>query len=660
MPTTSYNIPILPEITDADVDWIANLLNLTLDEERVSFLKNLTNIDVAACPGSGKTTLIVAKLAILVKKWPYKTKGICILSHTNVAREEIEKKLLSIIGNSLFSYPHFIGTIHAFVNRFLALPYLRSQGITNIIIDDALTYEFRKHCLGHSLFFLDKFLSRFHYSVFDLRLKNINYDISLLTKDFPAGKHTPSYKNAQNAVISSVKNGYFCFDEIFIFANALLDKYNEIHKAIAQRFPVIIIDEVQDTNKQQDFIIKRIFFEQDMNVIQRVGDINQSIYNGMEETENCELDFPRPGYHSISKSFRFGQKIANLASCMAEIPFSPHLMGVGGIQHDGNYEDKNTIFIFPNSDTSLVLQAFGELILDSFDDAMLSSKNKIMAIGAVHKRHPNEISQKCFPKSVCDYWEKYTPTPLIKREHLKYLIQYVIAGKQDVNINRCFVTAVNKIATGIFKFAQSSGNKLKIHSHPHRQLLLYIRDSPDGNIALKQYNKIITNLLVNNLEINENNWNKVLSELDAIFVNVFPNKLNFRIQEEFLKLHFNDTICMDNCQETTDTNIYTAKKNEREVNICLDSIHSIKGQTHFATLILDTYCRTHFFKHLLPRLIGSKSKVNPKTLRLAYVAMTRPTHLLCLAIAESSLGAGKTFEKNINNLQERGWIIQHL
>jgi hypothetical protein len=43
-----------------------------------------------------------------------------------------------------------------------------------------------------------------------------------------------------------------------------------------------------------------------------------------------------------------------------------------------------------------------------------------------------------------------------------------------------------------------------------------------------------------------------------------------------------------------------------------------------------------------------------------YVAMTRPTHLLCLALRQSSLGAGKELAANQEKLMARGWQIQHL
>lgn len=114
---------LIGPITDDDIEWARGLLKLqTLDAQRRAFLKSLTTLDVSACPGSGKTTLVVAKLAILARKWKSTTRGICVLSHTNVAREEIAHRLGNTdVRQRLLGYPHFIDTIHGFVNRFLAV-----------------------------------------------------------------------------------------------------------------------------------------------------------------------------------------------------------------------------------------------------------------------------------------------------------------------------------------------------------------------------------------------------------------------------------------------------------------------------------------------------------------------------------------------------------
>lgn len=113
------------EITDEDILWAEDIMGgkIHFDSARADVIKNMESVDIQAFPGSGKTTILVAKLAILAKKWTYSNVGICVLSHTNVAREEIEERLGNTeIGRKLLSYPHFIGTMHSFFDKFVALP----------------------------------------------------------------------------------------------------------------------------------------------------------------------------------------------------------------------------------------------------------------------------------------------------------------------------------------------------------------------------------------------------------------------------------------------------------------------------------------------------------------------------------------------------------
>jgi hypothetical protein len=99
----------------------------------------------------------------------------------------------------------------------------------------------------------------------------------------------------------------------------------------------------------------------------------------------------------------------------------------------------------------------------------------------------------------------------------------------------------------------------------------------------------------------------------------------------------------------------------------LRSIHMAKGQTHLATLILETFKQSHFLHSLMPWLLGkhqnsakcTSDKAAQRLLQI-YVAMTRPTHLLCLALRQSSLGVGETYTSNQRKLIARGWRIQHL
>ena len=131
-------MPLSIEITVKDIELVEKEFQLQLcDDERLAILNEVNSCDIQASPGSGKTTILTAKLAILAKKWPFRDKGICVLSHTNVARREIERKLGQSAGlRSLLQYPHFIGTIQTFVDQFLAIPFLRRERVEIIAIDE--------------------------------------------------------------------------------------------------------------------------------------------------------------------------------------------------------------------------------------------------------------------------------------------------------------------------------------------------------------------------------------------------------------------------------------------------------------------------------------------------------------------------------------------
>lgn len=90
-----------PAVSDGDIKWVCGVMGLPTNafagpdgkDPRTDVLKRMDTIDVEACPGSGKTTLL--ELAILARHWPTMRSGLCVLSHTNAARDEIAGRLSS-------------------------------------------------------------------------------------------------------------------------------------------------------------------------------------------------------------------------------------------------------------------------------------------------------------------------------------------------------------------------------------------------------------------------------------------------------------------------------------------------------------------------------------------------------------------------------------
>jgi DNA helicase-2/ATP-dependent DNA helicase PcrA len=90
-------------------------------------------------------------------------------------------------------------------------------------------------------------------------------------------------------------------------------------------------------------------------------------------------------------------------------------------------------------------------------------------------------------------------------------------------------------------------------------------------------------------------------------------------------------------------NVFRQKRPGTPVHVRLGSIHSVKGETHTAALLCETFYKAHHLKSLKSWLLGKKSggvsenSTTQARLKQHYVAMTRPTHLFCLAIRRDSL-----------------------
>ncbi len=88
-------------------------------------------------------------------------------------------------------------------------------------------------------------------------------------------------------------------------------------------------------------------------------------------------------------------------------------------------------------------------------------------------------------------------------------------------------------------------------------------------------------------------------------------------------------------------NVYRSPSDAPAVEIRVGLIHSVKGETHTATLVLDTYFYDHHLNALRPWLLGEKTGQGTEgtcmqsRLKQHYVAFTRPTHMLAIAMRDN-------------------------
>lgn len=663
---------LIDPVTDDDIEWVCQLMKLhPLDAPRRNFLKSLTTLDVAACPGSGKTTLVVAKLAILARKWKSNTRGICILSHTNVAREEIEHRLGNTdVGQRLLSYPHFIDTIHGFVNRFLATPWLLSAGYRVAAIDNDLTSRVRRRHLGEKDYRrLNSYLEKKFRSFDGLRISTANFAAPLADGAFPDGPHTDMYKLAASALQHAAEQGYFCYDEIFVLGEALFTQQPALPSILQHRFPFILVDEMQDTSEQQNNFLRRLF-PRDSNTVcvQRVGDPNQAIFEGgIKPVAEAFPDAAR--CVGIADSFRFDASIAALATNFAFLPVQPS--GLSGIRATEvpNQGLPHTIFVFPDNDASTVLDAFGRHVLATLPPALIGT-SAITAIGAVHKIFENVgLDHQHYPKTVAHYWTGYQPGVSRQAYRPRTLAEYILAAQANAKSGGPLYQCVDSVAFGTAHLANllAGTTHLKARGRQHLQVEQRLNGADEAKAI---YRSLLTRFLIDREVLTRALWIALNPSLKLLGAALGGGDAASPAANDFLA--WRDAVPLP--QPAVQHQLHAAAPNSyryidgsASVDIRLSSIHMAKGQTHLATLVLETFNQSHFLHSMMPWLLGkhqhgakcTSDKAAQRLLQI-YVAMTRPTHLLCLALRSGSLGVGATYASNQEKLIARGWRIQHL
>lgn len=665
-------VNLIDLVTDEDVDWVCQLMKLRpLDSARRDFLKSITTLDVSACPGSGKTTLVVAKLAILARKWKSNTRGICVLSHTNVAREEIEGRLGSTdVGQRLLSYPHFIDTIHGFINRFLTIPWLLSAGYRVAAIDNDLTTRARRRHLGEKDYRrLSAYLEKKHRSFDSLRIGTANFAAPMADGAFPDGRHTEMHKLATSALRNAAEQGYFCYDEIFVLGDALLAQQSSLPSILQQRFPFVLVDEMQDTSEQQNDFLRRLFPRiSKMVCVQRVGDPNQAIFEGgvqpvadaFPDSKNCV---------DIADSFRFDASIAALATPFAFRPIKPN--GLNGIRvTDAPGQSLgHTIFVFPDKDASQVLNAFGRHVIATLPPALIET-SAITAIGAVHNLFDDVgAGHKHYPKTVAHYWDGYRPGASRQIHRPRTLAEYIIAAQAVARSGGALYQCVDSVAFGMAHLANllSGTTFIKARRRQHLQIEDKLRDADKARAI---YRNVLTRFLIDREVLTSTSWAMLFPDLKLLGATLGGGDAGSSAANDFLTWRESVQLTTPSDQDhgfSVKPNSYRCSHGGVSVDIRLSSIHAAKGQTHSATLVLETFNRSHFLHSLMPWLLGKNQNgakcandAAAQRLMQIYVAMTRPTHLLCLALREGSLGTGAEYSSNLEKLNARGWLVQHL
>lgn len=220
---------------------------------------------VRACPGSGKTYSVAARLAESMSNWSLNFQGIAAISFTNAAWKEIERQVTIHFNIAKpIPYPHFLGTIDSFVNRFIFLPF----GHLAMGCAERPVLVGEPHGSWSGRWFVE---SLFPNLTFNMQGDVYPINARAMPRKWENNHHIIPMKHRL------IKAGYATQNDANYFAMKILEAYPKVAKSVIYRFPLFMIDEAQDTSDIQMRIID-LLIENGLEHILLVGDPDQAIF----------------------------------------------------------------------------------------------------------------------------------------------------------------------------------------------------------------------------------------------------------------------------------------------------------------------------------------------------------------------------------------------
>jgi len=287
---------------------------LTVEQARIVEHKGCAF--VSACPGAGKTRVLVERARVLLKKFS-SGRGAAFLSFTNAAVSEFERRLHC--GGLLPSpvFPHFVGTFDGFLWQFLVAPFgVPECNETPRLIPDISGISVQPYEKARPL----------PLSCFDRVTGEIIGEEARRMRFDPDEKprQTKAYVTAAAKIRQRYRSrGQLDFDDVRALAEDHLNDEtlsSKLADALAARFSEIIVDEAQDCNPKDLTIIQWL---RGAGIATKViCDPHQAIYGfrgGVtEELNSFRETFDTDDQLSITGNFRSSEPI-----CKAIVALRP-------------------------------------------------------------------------------------------------------------------------------------------------------------------------------------------------------------------------------------------------------------------------------------------------------------------------------------------------
>lgn len=568
-------------------------------DEQLRVVRQRGRFAVKACPGSGKTYTVAARFADIMTKWEMHHRGMALLSFTNVALEEIDHKLRTEFGFIRgIQYPHFLGTLDNFLNKHIFLPFGSLEMGCNkrpLLIGPPVN-DFDP--IGKNGWYWGlKDLAYFRYSDFHYRSTG-----GIISTKLELSDKTDLVARIKDVKKKVLHAGFAIQSDATYVSLQLLDRYPMLGRILVHRFPLMMIDEAQDTSDLHMKVIDKLI-DAGLKHIMLVGDSDQAIF---------EFNLAHPKLFLEKHLLWSGKSLTlngNRRSSRKICKFTSRLK-LDGVESEAVKEDVRDFGLEPRvagydkGNITPVIESF----LETCKASGIDINPKDVAILA----RSGKLLQELFDVPI-SYLE-FNP------------------WKDGDHHSKCFAASRYMYSQGdLLEAFQLAVRGLSKHSQPEQEKSDIETGKMWAGMGLVEFRRTILNF-VSKLPATDCSLGEWIKKANTIFAGTSGfEAIKLGIKGGKYKEQY-DSLKFEKLFGTTDT---TNSKYPYYVG----TVHSAKGQEYDAVMLL---LGTKGKGPQYTTLLDSKF-LDHEELRIVYVGLTRAKRVLVLCVPESDEVSWKSF-----------------
>ena len=619
-----------------------NMLDKLNERQKEAVLATEGPVLVLAGAGSGKTTVLVNRIAYMISEKHIRPWNILAITFTNKAAREMKDRIERLLGDT--AKDMWIGTFHSVCVRILRscidlLGYSRDF----VIYDTADTKTVMKECLRELDIDEKSFPVRNVLSIIS-NAKNDLMDAAtfenVYKSDYRMSIIAKIYYRYQTKLR---KNNAVDFDDIILNTVKILSENPDVLSKYQDKFQYILVDEYQDTNNSQ-YLLINLLAQANRNLCV-VGDDDQSIYKfrgaNIGNILNFEDDYSDVQKITLDQNYRSTQNILDAANSV--ISNNKGRMGKSLWTSNG---DGNRVYVYTGTNEYDEARYIARQIKKHFDEQGSFSDCAILYRTNAQSRVIEEmLMRESVPYKVLSGLRFYD------RKEIKDIIAYlrvVYNPNDDVSLARIINEPKRKIGNATLEKARNIAREKETSLY---DVISHADDYPEFKTAIKKllgFSEIIQSLIkLKDTVTIEELTGRILNDTGYMPTLVMEDTTESKTRIENLGEFISVITEFEKNEETGNTlgefleNISLVSDidgyDENEDSAVLMTIHSAKG-LEFPIVFL-----SGLEEGLFPGMRSMESDDDiEEERRLCYVAITRAKEQLYITKTISRTIHGKT------------------